>query len=136
MRKKTMTWFNSYIKALANHHHHPPQLRSLRDDLAPQATSFYKNNLIYKTPCEQKIPGTREFQSQLRQGEAEDIDDPYRFIGNFLCEQDVYIPALFFPEARAGQRVTLKVQGHVPSSLKPITFERSDFERLDYVASN
>ena len=69
--------------------------------------------------------GTCQFQSQLRQLEAEDIEDPYGFIWNFFQEQDAYVPALYWQEhSTVGQRVTLQMKG----------LEREDIERMDYVA--
>ena len=52
--------------------------------------------------------GTCQFQSQLRQLKAEDIENPYTFIWNFFQEQDAYVPAFCWQEySTVGQRVTL-----------------------------
>jgi hypothetical protein len=76
-----------------------------------------------------------QFQSQLRQFRFEEPGGTYRFTDSFLKEQEIYIPALFWPRCELGQRVTLTLEGHVPGSIEPITFEREHFERVDYMAT-
>ncbi len=66
-----------------------------------------------------------QFQSQLRQLEAEDIEDAYGFTMNFIREQDAYIPLLFVPKCRSdGQRISLRLEN----------LRRDDLDRMDYIA--
>lgn len=66
-----------------------------------------------------------QFQSQLRQLEAEDIENAYSFTMNFIREQDAYVPVLFVPKCRSvGQQIILQLEN----------LRRGDLERMDYIA--
>lgn len=52
------------------------------------------------------------FESKLRQLRAEEIEDSYDFVDNFLCEQQAY----------------------AATSLSPASIQRDDLIRLDYIA--
>jgi len=66
-----------------------------------------------------------EFQSQLRQVEARDIQSAYKFTMNFLRDQDAYVPCLLEAEGlTAGQRTTLRIENLMPNEV----------ERMDYLA--
>ncbi|MDF2388389.1 hypothetical protein JMG10_43605 [Nostoc ellipsosporum NOK] len=67
-----------------------------------------------------------EFQSQLRQIEAREVDkDAYTFTMNFMRDQDAYIPCIVEVEdLKLGQRTTLRFEGLLPN----------DVERMDYLA--
>jgi hypothetical protein len=68
-----------------------------------------------------------QFQSQLRQLEAEDIEDPYNFTFDFILEQDIYIPPIHRVVSHQG---ILRLLGPGLENLEP-----NDFERLDYIAT-
>ena len=72
--------------------------------------------------------GTCQFQSRLRQLDANDIKDAYSFAEAFFLEQDAYVPALSWNllSFRIGQRFTPKVED----------LEPNDFERMDYLVLN
>jgi hypothetical protein len=66
-----------------------------------------------------------QFQSQLRQLEAEDIENAYSFTMNFIREQDAYVPVLFVQKCRSvGQQIILHLEN----------LRRSDLDRMDYIA--
>jgi hypothetical protein len=66
-----------------------------------------------------------EFESQLRQLEAKDIENAYSFTLNFIREQDAYIPALFVLECpNLDERIILRLEN----------LNLSDLERMDYIA--
>lgn len=103
-------------------------------------TYYYINYELYKNGmCVERLESDVEvglqFESKLRQLKVKEIrEDAYTLTNNFFMEQSIYIPTLFWPKYETGQRVTLRLQGHVPGSIEPITFERSHFERMDYIA--
>lgn len=80
------------------------------------------------------VEGSVQFKSQLRQLEVEDIGAAYKFIDNFMREQDIYIPALFRAELEVSQRVTITLEGLTPDSLETTVFPKSYFERVDYLS--
>ncbi|MHC5932672.1 hypothetical protein [Nostoc sp.] len=66
-----------------------------------------------------------EFQSQLRQLEARNIEDAYTFTMNFIREQDAYIPCVVeVEELLAGQHTTLRIEDLM----------LNEVERMDYLA--
>jgi hypothetical protein len=66
-----------------------------------------------------------QFQSQLRQLEAEDIENAYSFTMNFIREQDAYVPVLFVSKCRSvGQQMILQLEN----------LSRDNLERMDYIA--
>ena len=73
---------------------------------------------------EMEFSGVLEFRSQLRQKEADEIDDVYKFINEFLQEQDAYVPACCWGcILKVGQKVSIHLEG----------LERDDIERMDYI---
>ena len=78
-----------------------------------------------------------QFESRLRSFEAEndedDDEDLHLSIGNLVSDfwheqPDIYVPAIVRPKLQAGQRVTFHIQAYGPE-----TFERNNFERVDYM---
>ncbi|MEH2319429.1 hypothetical protein [Nostoc sp.] len=66
-----------------------------------------------------------EFQSQLRQLEARNIEDAYTFTMNFIRDQDAYIPCVVeVEELLAGQYTTLRIEDLM----------LNEVERMDYIA--
>lgn len=95
---------------------------------------LYKNGMCVER-LESDVEVGLQFESKLRKFKVKELrEDAYTFTNNFFMEQSIYIPTLFWPKYETGQRVTLRLQGHVPGSVEPITFERSHFERVDYIA--
>jgi tetratricopeptide (TPR) repeat protein len=88
-----------------------------------------------------------EFESKRPQALVEELGSlgPYT-CGNFIKQQDAYVPYLpktFLSEYTVGQRFILRLKTYIddPSRprvfgpVSPITLERDDFERCDYVGS-
>ena len=67
-----------------------------------------------------------EFQSQLRQIEAREVEkDAYTFTMNFMRDQDAYIPCIVEVEdLTVGQRTILRIEDLMPNEV----------ERMDYLA--
>ncbi|MGC1396716.1 MAG: hypothetical protein WA828_20845 [Coleofasciculaceae cyanobacterium] len=65
-----------------------------------------------------------EVQSEIRQIEANEIEDGYSFAMNFICEQDAYIPALITVRSLPKQTGILRIQGLMPDEIA----------RMDYLA--
>lgn len=90
---------------------------------------FYydENELIEVTDAdanEMEFIGVSEFRSQLRPKKAGEIDDGYRFINEFLREQDAYVPACRWGcILKVGQKVSIQLED----------LERDDIERMDYI---
>ncbi|MEH2174675.1 hypothetical protein [Nostoc sp.] len=85
---------------------------------------LYSNGIsVEKLSYEEEV--VIEFQSQLRQVEAKDIQSAYAFTMNFIREQDAYIPCLIEVEGlSAGQRTTLRIEDLM----------LNEVERMDYLA--
>jgi hypothetical protein len=85
---------------------------------------LYSNGVLQeKLSFEEEV--SIEFQSQLHQVEARDIQSTYTFTMNFLREQDAYIPNLVeMEDLIAGQRITLGIENLM----------HNEIERMDYLA--
>jgi hypothetical protein len=73
-----------------------------------------------------------QFESQFRPIQAQDVRDPHRFADDLFRKQNLYIPALFWNHLHCGQNTSVTLQGLIPDFLEAVTFDRSDFERVDY----
>lgn len=85
---------------------------------------FYRAGVsIEKFSFEEEV--SIEFQSQLRQIQANEIEDCYSFAMNFIREQDAYVPALIavqpLPKDETG---ILRIEGLMPDEVA----------RMDYLA--
>ena len=111
----------------------------ISDTCGSQGHYCYENGALLER-LEFEVGSPLEFESQLRsltvenmgnEEDEEDVDASIRnFIDEFWDEQpDIYIPALVQPRFRVGQQVTLQIEAYGPE-----TFERDDFERVDYIA--
>lgn len=101
---------------------------------------FYDNGL-----CQEEMICSYDeglaFESNLRVIEKKDIGNPYFFTEDFLVKQNIYIPAISIPDlspmsGKNFQDVKLEFFGFLPNSLNAVKFERSYFERVDYLSIN
>ena len=112
-------------------------------------TNFFSYEFFSKGVSVERLEkdetGRLIFESKLRQ-----ITDNNKFslssrkgVDNFLQQQDIYIPALIWPEVLRERTLTIMIQGYLSNSsefadsaddpVDPITFKSGDFERVDYL---
>ena len=86
---------------------------------------FFRNGVSQEKMFFEEPDDTLEFQSQLCQTEAGEIEDGYTQAMNFVHEQDAYIPGLIAVEPlRPNQTTTLRIEN----------LSSAELERMDYLA--
>ena len=101
---------------------------------------FYENGLCQEEmicSCDEGLT----FRSGLTSTEKEDMGHPYLFTEDFLIEQEIYIPAIWIPDlspmsGKNFQDIKLEFFGFLPNASNAVKFERSYFERVDYLSIN
>ena len=123
----------------------------LSEELNSQALYYFNcdtsGELVYKFYddglCLEEMICSRDegltFRSSLTSTDVTDMGNPYLFSEDFLDEQDIYIPAIWIPDLspmseKNFRDIKLEFFGFLPNALNAVNFERSYFERVDYLS--